>query len=109
MTEGENVMNWIRGEKVRRWLIASCALVLLVLSLLLVACGSRGGASSTGGSNISTNGTTQQTTTTTSSGSDGDLQKANQQVQTAVSGVDSGQNDVNNADASSNNDDGQQP
>lgn len=100
-------MNWTKTHLLRRWLVASLALVLLVLSLALVACGSQ--ANSAGGSNISTNGATQQSTTTSSSSSDGDIQKVNQQVQTAVSGVDSGQDDVNNADASSSNDDGQQP
>lgn len=89
-----------------RALILFAALALLVVSLLLVACGSATGSTNAHGSNISTNGTTQQTT----SGTPGsNIQDINQQIQTAVSSVDGAQNDVNGADSSSNNDNSQQP
>lgn len=96
----------IKKQTPRRMLALLLVIALLAISLLLVACGARSNASNLNGSNISTGGTTQQTPTP---GGTNDLRGANQQVQTAVSAVDGANNDVNNADSSSNNDNGQQP
>ena len=97
-------MIWTKTMMLRKALALFAVMALLILSLTLAACGAR--ANNAGSSNISTNGATQQTTTTVP---DNGIQGADQQVQTAVSAVDGAQNDVNNADSSSNNDDGQQP
>lgn len=93
-------MIWTKTNLLRRALALFAVMALLVLSLTLVACGFR--ANGAAGSNIST----QQAATVTPGGG---IQGADQQVQTAVSAIDGAQNDVNGADSSSDNDNGQQP
>ena len=81
----------------RRRAYVALAMTLLVLSLLLVACGGNNGTSNNnpGNSNITTNG---QSTTSQSTPS-GTIQSINQQVQNGVQSIDNAQNDVNTADA----------
>ena len=110
-------MTWITQSRQRSvWL-----LVALVLTLSLAACGQQVNASVTKATNASNNnaasqqqqyqpvqpaqsqsGNTSNTTTT-------NLQSTDQQVQSIMNQLDGAHNDVNNSNAASSQDNGQQP
>lgn len=84
----------------RRWTFAALAMTLLLLSLLLAACGggTAGNTGNLGNSNISNGGQTT-TSQSTPANSSSNIQSINQQVQNGLQNVDNAQNDVDNADA----------
>ena len=113
-------MDWITRSPQRSiWLLL---LITLVLSFSLVACGQHVNASGSGATNASSNNAASQqqqyqpvqsaqsqsgkTPTTTNASN---LQNADQQVQSIMNQLDSARNDVNNSDAVSSQDNGQQP
>jgi hypothetical protein len=114
-------MTWIKTNFGRNVpFLFAMSLILLLISL--AACGTTASTTSTGGSNISTTsqqttaqpGTTAPTTGTATAGASSSqngsgLKNVNQQVQNAVQGINSAQNDVTTSDGSSGQDNGQQP
>lgn len=80
----------VRTARTRRLGLWMLAVVVLVLALALAACGGRGGALQ--GSSAANNVTTQQST---GSGGASDIQGADQQIQSALQGLDSAQSDAN--------------
>jgi PBP1b-binding outer membrane lipoprotein LpoB len=110
-------MTWITRSSQRSvWLL----LLILVLSLMLVACGQRVNATSSNASN--NNAASQQlqpqpnqpvqpqsgNSSATTTGAP-NLQNTDQQVQSIMNQLDGARNDVNNSDAASSQDNGQQP
>ncbi len=112
-------MTWITRSSQRSvWL-----LIALVLSFSLVACGQHVNASGTNTTNASNNNTASQElqyqpkqpvqpqsgNTSTTTTNDPNLQNTDQQVQSIMNELDGARNDVNNSDAASSQDNGQQP
>ena len=112
-------MTWITQSRQRSaWLLL---LVSLVLTLSLVACGQQVNASGTSATNVSNNNAASKqqqyqpvqpaqsqsgnTTTTTTT----NLQSTDEQVQSIMNQLDGAHNDVNNSNAASSQDNGQQP
>jgi ABC-type oligopeptide transport system substrate-binding subunit len=87
------------------------AIVAIVLSLTLAACGTHASASS--GSSTPTNAVSaQQPQSGQSTQSDTDsssIQGTDQQVQSILKSLNDTQNDINNSDAAASQDNGQQP
>ena len=88
----------------------------LVLSLSLVACGKQANASNSNVPNSNTVSQQQQyqpnppaPTSNANSNSNTNLQNTDQQVQSILGQLDGARNDVNNSNASSSQDNGQQP
>ena len=112
-------MDWITRSPQRS--ICLLLLITLVLSFSLVACGQHVNASGNGATSASSNNAASQqqyqpvqpahsqsgNTPTTTNASN--LQNADQQVQSIMNQLDSARNDVNNSDAASSQDNGQQP
>ena len=106
-------MTWMKTH-LRRNALILLVMTLLVISFLFAACGSNivgssstAGSSNTAGSSpVSTQGSSATATPGTTSSN---LQSINNQIQTAVQGVDNSQNDVNNADATSTTENGSDP
>ena len=111
-------MTWITRSSQRSvWLLL---LIALVLSLTLVACGQRVNANSPNASNNNTASQQLQSqpnqpvqpqsgNSSTTTNSAPNLQNTDQQVQSIMNQLDGARNDVNNSDAASSQDNGQQP
>ncbi len=101
-------MNWITHLRQRSiWLLL---IVALVLSLALAACGEQANASNSTNNATNSYSTSQQYQSTRSgNGQGGSMQGTDQQVQSLLRQLDSGQNDVNSSDAAAAQDGGQQP
>ena len=115
--KGEIFMTWMKTHLRRKALIL-LAMTLLVVSFLFAACGSNGvgssssntaGSSSTTGSSPVSTQSQGSSATATPGTTSSNLQSINNQIQTAVQGVDNSQNDVNNADATSTTENGSDP
>ena len=101
-------MNWITHLRQRSiWLLL---IVALVLSLALAACGEQANASNSTNNATNSYSTPQQYQSTHSGNGQGSsMQGTDQQVQSLLRQLDSGQNDVNSSDAAAAQDGGQQP
>ena len=103
-------MTWITQPRQRSvWLLL---LIALVLSFSLVACGQHVNASDTNTSNSNTFSQQQQyqpIQSTHFSNTNSNLQSTDQQVQSIMGQLDGARNDVNNSNATSSQDNAQQP
>lgn len=102
-------MTWITHSRQRG--IVLLAIVLVVLSLTLAACGTHASASqSSGASNSPVTSQQPQSGQPAQSGTGSStVQGTDQQVQSILNSLNSVQNDVNNSDAAASQDSAQQP